>query len=137
MPLSLIRFKFQVRQYSTKNKTNVKTFFKNVISITKGENVEKLISEKKVQDDDEFWNKSEWTVGGILVRVYVYGLALLFLFLGLFGLYYTSNDIHFITMAFGFFFIAYILYQYIIKYDIEIILEKNRRKRSKNKNQSN
>jgi hypothetical protein len=67
-----------------RNKENVRCFLNNCIQILKGNDVEEVIKKRQFDEIAEFWREPEWTFIKILKRIIGYGLALLFLVIGLF-----------------------------------------------------
>ncbi len=114
--------------YSRKrNRENVNSFLINAANILKGKEVEKIIVEKQAKEEEAFWEESEWTIGNILMRLVGYGLAIIFLLIGILIIYEGSwEGIITIALSIG------ICFSYI-KSDIQIIREKNRRNKLKKK----
>ena len=114
--------------YSPKrNRENVNSFLINAANILKGKDVEKMIVEKQKKAEADFWAASEWTIGKILMRIIGYGLTMLFLLIGLLGVYegvWEGIFSVFASIGISFFY---------IKSDIQIIIEKRRRKKWKKK----
>lgn len=110
--------------YSTKrNRQNVDSFIFNAASILKGEHVEELVQEKQQKAEEEFWEESEWTIGKIFMRIVGYGLAALFLFIGIMILKEGDlSGIFFPLVSLG------IAFTYI-KNDVKILREKRKRKK--------
>ncbi|MFK8009928.1 MAG: hypothetical protein AB8H03_26470 [Saprospiraceae bacterium] len=112
--------------YSRKrNKENVNSYLRNIGQILTGQNVEENITKRKAKEEKEFWEGSEWTIGNLLMRIIGYGLTLIFLFIGIAGIYEGLwLGVFPIILSIG-------LSLNYIKSDIEIIREKNRRKKLK------
>lgn len=110
--------------YSRKrNKENLNSFLINAADILKGKEVEKIVAEKQVKKEEEFWEESEWTIGNILMRLVGYGMTAIFLLIGILFIYERKwRGIIPIGLSLA------ISFTYI-KNDIQIIREKNRRKR--------
>ncbi len=110
--------------YSPKrNRENLNAFLINAAHILKGEEVEKIISKKQKKGEEEFWEESEWTIGKILMRIVGYGLTMIFLLIGIIMIYEGEwIGILLILISIG----MYLIY---IKFDIQIIRKKNRRKK--------
>ena len=72
---------------SKRNKENLNVFLRNAAGLLRGEDVELIALERQQQAEEQFWEQSEWTVGGILRRLIGYGLTLLFLLVGALFIY--------------------------------------------------
>lgn len=114
--------------YSRKrNKENLNSFIINAANILKGKEAEKIVAEKQIKKEEEFWEESEWTIGNILMRFAGYGMTAIFLLIGILFIYEGEwEGIIPIGLALG------ISLTYV-KNDIQIIREKNRRKKLKKK----
>jgi len=112
--------------YSRKrNKENLNSFLINSVNIQKGKEVEKIVAEKQIKKEEEFWEESEWTIGNILMRFVGYGLTTIFLLIGILFIYEGEwGGIIPVGVSLG------ISFTYI-KNDIQIIREKSRRKKLK------
>ncbi len=112
--------------YSPKrNRENLNAFLINAANIIEGKEVEKIISKKQKKEEKEFWEESEWTIGKILMRFVGYGFTMIVLLIGILGIYEGKwKGILPIIISIG------ICLTYI-KSDIQIIREKNRKKKLK------
>jgi hypothetical protein len=119
--------------YSRKrNKENLNSFLINVENVLRGKDVEKIVTKKLIQKEKDlweteegFWEEREWTFGNILMRIVGYGLTMVFLLIGLLLIYEGVWGAIFsiiLSIGIGFFY---------IKNDIQIIREKNRRRKLK------
>ena len=108
--------------YSRKrNKENLNSFLVNAANILKGKEVEKIIAEKHIKEEEEFWAESEWTIKNILMRIVGYGFTIIFLLIGILAFYEGAwEGIIPMILSVG------ISLSYI-KNDIQILREKNRR----------
>ena len=123
---SICNYKLPKRSYSSKrNKENVHSFLINVENLLKGKDVEKISAANKKKKEDAFWEESEWTIGEILIRIVGYGLALFFLLAGIWLLY--EGIWYGVVPLVPIFRISF---KYI-KTDIQIIQEKYRKKKFK------
>ena len=113
-----------LRGHSLKrNKENVNSFLINTAHILKGRDVEKIVAEKLIKEEEAFWKESEWTIKIILMRIVGYGSTIIFLLIGMVIIYEDVwKGILPVILSIG---ICYIY----VKYDIQIIREKNRRKK--------
>ncbi|MEZ5044125.1 MAG: hypothetical protein R2828_29800 [Saprospiraceae bacterium] len=112
-------------QSRKRNRENVNSFLINGANILKGKNAEEIIVEKQKKTEEEFWGEKEWTIGKILMRIVGYGLTIIFLLLGTLVIYEGEWEGMFpIILSIG-------ISMSYIKNDIQIILEKNRRKKLK------
>ena len=115
-----------VTGYSAKrNKENTRRFLINAADVLKGENIEQLSNDRQKLKELEFWEESEWTIGKILMRITGYGLTLIFVLIGILSINQGEVGGY---LAILFSIMISIVY---IKTDIQILLEKYRRKRYK------
>ena len=110
--------------YSRKrNKENLNSFLINAANILRGKEVEKIVAEKQIKEEEEFWEESEWTIKNILMRIVGYGLTTIFLLIGILGIYEGAwEGIIPVGLSLG-------IGLTYIKNDIQVIREKNRRKK--------
>ena len=83
--------------------------------------------EEKKKEEEAFWEESEWTIGKILMRIFGYGMTILFFLLGIVFIY-EGIWLGIVPISLS----LRISFTYI-KSDIQIIREKYRRKRLKKK----
>ncbi|MEL7423461.1 MAG: hypothetical protein AAFN81_10750 [Bacteroidota bacterium] len=116
------------RGYSGKrNRENRKSFLVNALNVLEGKKAEQIVTQKQSKKEEDFWQESEWTLGKILKRLFGYGMTALFIFIGVLFLYEGLREGMIpIIASLG------ICWTYI-KNDIQVIIEKNRRKRLKKK----
>lgn len=73
--------------YSSKrNKQNMTYFAINAGQILKGKNIEQQIEKQLKEKEEKFWQENEWSFGNIMMRISGYGLFLLFLSMGIYGI---------------------------------------------------
>jgi len=116
------------KRYSRKrNKENLNSFLINTANILNGKEAEKIVAEKQIKEEEEFWNESEWTIGNILMRLVGYGMTAVFLLIGVL-IIYEGEWIGIISVG-----LSLGISLTYIKSDIQIIREKNRRKKLEKK----
>lgn len=93
--------------------------------ILKGNDVIELANQKIVQQEEDFWKESEWTVKNTIKRILGYGLSILFIALGVF--FILEGNIQ--EVLCGFLMIIFSL-TYIFL-DVKVILEKYKKQKAK------
>jgi hypothetical protein len=83
------------------------------------------------KEEEAFWAESEWTIGKIFMRIFGYGLVVI---LTLVGFFIIKEVLLLGIVAFSVVFKICFTY---VKSDIQIIREKNRRKKLKRRIKSN
>jgi hypothetical protein len=107
------------------NRKNKLELIRQYQAVLKGQDVVENAYKEIKKREEEFWAASEWNVGSILTRIVGYGLILIFLLIGILFIYEASwEGIFPILLSIG------ISLTYV-KSDIQIIREKNQRKKLK------
>lgn len=115
--------------YSRKrNKENLQSFLINAANIIKGKDAEGIVATKLKKEQEAFWEESEWTIKNSLMRVLGYGFVLIFLLAGVLLVY---EGIFEGIIPIG---LSLAISWVYIKNDIQIIREKNRRKKKARSN---
>lgn len=109
------------------NKKNELELIRQYQLILKGHDVNEMVDDELAKREEEFWNKSEWTIKSILIRFFLYGFFFFLIILGIFIIYSEEAEI-LIAVIIPIFLCSIYIYQ-----DVKILREKRKRRKSKNR----
>lgn len=109
------------------NKKNKLELIRQYQSILNGEDVTETTAKAIEKKEKDFWEESEWTIGKILMRIVGYGIMAIFLLFGILFIYEGAwEGIIPAALSIG----IGLIY---VKSDIQVIREKNKKKKLKKK----